>query len=54
MTAYDFEQAEWRAALRYNIGPCPPCPPGQHHMLLDGRGGGVCSACGEHIDREEL
>lgn len=26
----------------------------EHHWRADGRGGGVCTGCGETVDRDEL
>jgi hypothetical protein len=49
VTTQDAEES--RSALRYARGECQP---GHHDMRPDGRGGGVCAACGDRLDREEL
>ena len=30
------------------------CPPGHHRMVSDGCGGGICSYCGETINKGEI
>lgn len=47
VTTQDAEES--RSALRYATGECY-----RHDWRPDGRGGGVCAACGERVDREEL
>jgi hypothetical protein len=48
---YEAEREEARDARRA-AGPMVPCY--RHDFRPDGRGGGICSGCGETLDPEEL
>lgn len=48
-----WERDEWRASLRRQ-SPWNVCPPGEHRMVSDRAGGGLCTSCGDTVGADEL